>query len=115
MCNLYSLTKGQAAIRDLFRARYDRTGNTVSWNLPRSDGPYRSQHSRWRARACNGALGNAWTASVRRRAGHQHPQSDKPALARVARPAKPVPRAGDFVLRMRGHEASQDADVVCAE
>jgi putative SOS response-associated peptidase YedK len=27
MCNLYSLTKGQAAIRDLFRARNDRTGN----------------------------------------------------------------------------------------
>ena len=27
MCNLYSLTKGQAAIRDWFRAHYDRTGN----------------------------------------------------------------------------------------
>ena len=27
MCNLYSLTKGQAAIRDWFRASYDRTGN----------------------------------------------------------------------------------------
>jgi putative SOS response-associated peptidase YedK len=27
MCNLYSLTKGQAAIRDLFRARRDITGN----------------------------------------------------------------------------------------
>src|SRR5271165_5821651 len=27
MCNLYSLTKGQAAIRDWFRATYDRTGN----------------------------------------------------------------------------------------
>jgi hypothetical protein len=27
MCNLYSLTKGQAAIRDLFRAGNDRTGN----------------------------------------------------------------------------------------
>src|SRR5580700_1626072 len=27
MCNLYSLTKGQAAIRDWFRARRDRTGN----------------------------------------------------------------------------------------
>ena len=26
MCNLYSLTKGQAAIRDLFRARHDRSG-----------------------------------------------------------------------------------------
>ena len=27
MCNLYSLTKGQAAIRDPFRARHDRAGN----------------------------------------------------------------------------------------
>ena len=27
MCNLYSLTKGQAAIRDWFRATNDRTGN----------------------------------------------------------------------------------------
>ena len=27
MCNLYSLTKGQAAIRDWFRACNDRTGN----------------------------------------------------------------------------------------
>ena len=27
MCDLYSLTKGQAAIRDWFRAGYDRTGN----------------------------------------------------------------------------------------
>jgi hypothetical protein len=27
MCNLYSLTKGQAAIREWFRAQHDRTGN----------------------------------------------------------------------------------------
>ena len=27
MCNLYSVTKGQAAIRDLFRATNDRAGN----------------------------------------------------------------------------------------
>jgi hypothetical protein len=27
MCNLYSLTKGQAEIRDWFRAKHDRTGN----------------------------------------------------------------------------------------
>jgi hypothetical protein len=27
MCNLYSLTNGQAAIRDWFRARHDHTGN----------------------------------------------------------------------------------------
>ena len=27
MCNLYSLTKGQAAVRDWFRAKHDRAGN----------------------------------------------------------------------------------------
>ena len=27
MCNLYSVTKGQAAIRDLFSVRHDRAGN----------------------------------------------------------------------------------------
>jgi hypothetical protein len=27
MCNLYSLTKGQAAIRDWSRAKHDRTGD----------------------------------------------------------------------------------------
>jgi hypothetical protein len=30
MCNLYSVTKGQSAIRDLFRVRRDRTGN-LNW------------------------------------------------------------------------------------
>ena len=30
MCNLYSVTKGQAAIRDAFRAMVDRTGNMPS-------------------------------------------------------------------------------------
>ncbi len=27
MCNLYSVTKGPAAIRDLFSVKHDRTGN----------------------------------------------------------------------------------------
>jgi hypothetical protein len=27
MCNLYSLTKGQSAIRDLFAVKHDRSGN----------------------------------------------------------------------------------------
>jgi putative SOS response-associated peptidase YedK len=31
MCNLYSLTKGQSAIRDLFSVRHDRTGNLPSF------------------------------------------------------------------------------------
>src|ERR1700709_2158907 len=30
MCNLYSVTKGQAAIREAFRAMVDRTGNMPS-------------------------------------------------------------------------------------
>jgi putative SOS response-associated peptidase YedK len=30
MCNLYSLTKGQAAIRQLFRVSRDQTGNLPS-------------------------------------------------------------------------------------
>ena len=38
MCNLYSLTKGQAAIRDWFRASNDRTGN-----LPRFPGIFPDQ------------------------------------------------------------------------
>lgn len=30
MCNLYSLTKGQSAIRDLFAVKHDRAGNLPS-------------------------------------------------------------------------------------
>jgi hypothetical protein len=30
MCNLYSLTKGQSAIRDLFRAKHDRAGKWLA-------------------------------------------------------------------------------------
>jgi hypothetical protein len=49
MCNLYSLTKGQSAIRDLFRARNDRTGNLSLFPgvFPDSDG---SDRSAWRGR-----------------------------------------------------------------
>jgi hypothetical protein len=39
MCNLYSLTKGQAAIRDLFRARHDRTGMGKPPMLQQREGP----------------------------------------------------------------------------
>ena len=45
MCNLYSETKGQAAIRGLFRVQQDRTGNLPSFpgDLPRPDGSHRPQ------------------------------------------------------------------------
>jgi hypothetical protein len=31
MCNLYSITKNQAAIRDLFQVHHDHTGNPASF------------------------------------------------------------------------------------
>ena len=58
MCNLYSLTKGQTAIRDWFRASNDRTGTCrCSAQFSRPNGTDRAQRSRRRARACHGALG----------------------------------------------------------
>ena len=59
----------------------------------RPNGSDRSQWSRWRARACYGALGRAMATAVWRRADHQHSQCRQPALARVAWQAKPLHRA----------------------
>jgi hypothetical protein len=48
---LYSLTKGQAAIRDLFRAKYDRTGNLPLFPaiFPDQFAPHRPSRRGWRA------------------------------------------------------------------
>ena len=62
MCNLYSETKGQAAIRDLFRTTHDRTGNLPAFpassptSLRRSCATVRmvSANWLWRAGACRG-------------------------------------------------------------
>jgi putative SOS response-associated peptidase YedK len=58
MCNLYSLTKGQSAIRDLFAAKHDRTGNLPLFPSvypdqlapivrPRADGERELVMARW--------------------------------------------------------------------
>jgi putative SOS response-associated peptidase YedK len=99
MCNLYSLTKGQAAVRDWFRARYDRTGN-----LPLFPGIFPDQMAPIVRAGADGerelimALGHARVASVSARADDEHSQPLKPALARLARPAKPLSGRGDLVL-----------------
>jgi putative SOS response-associated peptidase YedK len=99
MCNLYSETKGQAAIRALFRATHDRTGN-----LPTFPGIFPDQlapivrNSPDRERELVMALGHARPAAVWRPAGHQHPQRREPALARLAG-EEPLPRASYIVLR----------------
>jgi putative SOS response-associated peptidase YedK len=49
MCNLYSLTKGRAAIRDWFRARHDYTGN-----LPLFPGIFPDQFARIVRRTADG-------------------------------------------------------------
>jgi hypothetical protein len=72
MCNLYSLTKGQAAIRDWFRARHDRTGN-----LPLLPGIFPDQTARndidGERELVIGRWGMPGAAVVRGRAGDQHP------------------------------------------
>ena len=99
MCNLYSLTKSQAAIRDLFAAKHDRTGN-----LPLFSGIFPDQMApivRGGAvgeRGCHGALGNARTSTVRRPAGDEHSQRRKPTLAGMAQQAKPLHRPSDTAI-----------------
>jgi hypothetical protein len=60
MCNLYSVIKGQQAIRELFRAMTDITGNMprASGHLPRLRCPDRPQWS-GRPRADDGAVEHA--------------------------------------------------------
>ena len=116
MCNLYSLTKGQAAIRDWFRGSHDRTGN-----LPLFPGIFPDQMAPIVRNGADGerelvmaALGHAGAASVWRRADHQHSQCRQPTLARMARQAEPLHRARDFFLRVRRYHAAQDAEMVRA-
>ena len=114
MCNLYSLTKGQAAIRDWFRASNDRTGN-----LPLFPGIFPDQMAPIVRNGANGErelvmarwgmpgppqFGGAPITNIR--------NVGKPALARLARQTQPLHRAGNLVLRVRRHEAAQDAEVV---
>jgi len=75
MCNLYSLTKGQAAIRDWFRASNDRTGNLplfpgsspTNWLRSFAMEPTASASWSWLA-------GDAGSGAVRRRSDHQYSQ-----------------------------------------
>ncbi len=116
MCNLYSLTKGQAAIRDLLRARNDRTGN-----LPLLPGIFPDQMAPIVRTAADGER-----ELVMARWGMPGPpQYDAQPVTNIrnvssphwrgwARQAKPLSRPGDIVLRVRRHKATQDAHLVRA-
>ncbi len=116
MCNLYSLTKGQSAIRDLFRASRDRAGNLplLPAIFPDQLAPIVRVGADGERELVDGALGHAGAAAIRRRANHQYPQREEPALATLARANEPLRRSGDVLLRIRRHQAAQNADVVRA-
>ena len=67
MCNLYSVTKGQSAIRDLFAVKYDRAGNLPPLPAIFPDqmapivrvAPRASASSSWRVGACPGRRSSA--------------------------------------------------------
>ena len=116
MCNLYSMTKSQAAIIAITRAMRDKAGNLpplpgifpdyfapIVRNAP--DGVRELAMARW-GMPGPPAIGGAAITNIR--------NVKSPALARLAKACKPLRRAVDFVLRVRRHEAAQDADVVCA-
>jgi putative SOS response-associated peptidase YedK len=117
MCNLYSLTKGQSAIRDLFAVKNDRTGSLPLFPgiFPDQMAPIVRGGPDGERELVMGALGDAPTATVRRPAGQEPPKRRKPALARRAREAQSLHRSCNVVLRVRGHEATQDAQMVRAE
>ncbi len=91
LCNLYSVTKGQAAIIVLARAMRDASGNLASQpgRLSGRQGPRSAQRARRHARVGDAALGKAGRASVRRRADHQHSQHEVRPLAGLAAAGKP--------------------------
>jgi hypothetical protein len=74
--------------------------------------PDYSQCAGWRTRAHAGPLGHAGTAAVWWCAHHQHPQPGQSALARLAECRPSLCRAVQLLLRIRRHQAAQDADLV---
>jgi putative SOS response-associated peptidase YedK len=106
MCNLFSVTKDQSAIRNLFRVSHDRVGN-----LPTQPAIFPDQMAPIVRVGPDGkrelvALGNARASTIWRRADHEHPQRQEPGLAALAREGESLRRAGNVPLQIRGHQAS---------
>lgn len=72
MCNLYSITRNQAAIRDLFKVTKDSAGNLPPLPAVFPDNPAPGVRS-FEGEREHDALGHARAAAVWRRADHQYP------------------------------------------
>jgi hypothetical protein len=114
MCNLYSLTKGQAAIIAMTRAMRD-VGNLpplpgifpdyvvpIVRNAP--DGQRELTMARW-GMPCPPQFGTAPVTNIR--------NTKSAHWQRWLKPREPMFGAVDFILRVRRHEAEEDADLVC--
>src|SRR5208337_3513584 len=115
-CNLYSLTKGQSAIRDLFRVRHDRTGN-----LPLFPSIFPDQLAPIVRRGSDGErelVMARWGMPGPPQFGGQPVTNIRnvmsPHWRGMAGQQSSLPPPGDIVLRMGRHQADEDADVVCA-
>ena len=75
MSNLYSVTNGQSAIRDLFAVKHDRAGNLPPLPVifPDQMAPILRVAARRRAQAHSGALGLACATAIRRPASDEYP------------------------------------------
>jgi len=101
---------GPAAIIALFRVMNRYVGNLPP--MPRLSRSNRAQRRR-RTRTDDDALGNAASSEVRRAASHQHPEHRIAALARLAEAGKPLPGAGQQLLRICARaEPADQKDVV---
>jgi putative SOS response-associated peptidase YedK len=76
MCSLYSLTKGQAAIRDWFRARHDYAGNLPLFPsiFPDQTAPIVRNGAVGERELVVARWGMPWSVSVWRPTGYEHPQ-----------------------------------------
>ena len=115
MCNLYSVTKGQSAIRDLFRASHDRAGN-----LPLLPAIFPDQL----APIVRVGAGGERELVMARWGMPGPPQFGGAPITNIRNLDSPHWRGrlgkrnrcivpGDVVLRVCRHQAPQDADMVC--
>jgi hypothetical protein len=121
MCNLYSITSNQEAIRALFRKVNRYVGNLASMPgvFPDYPAPVIRNTDEGEGRELDPrAVGHAATTAHRRPAGHQHPQHVIAALAHVAQAGDPVSRSGPQLRGVRAGAKPGDEEgrrLVCAE
>ena len=100
MCNLYSITTNQEAIRALFRVINRYVGNLAPMPGVFPDYPAPVVRNAAIERELTLMRWGMPAAEVRWSAGHQHSEHLVAALARLAEAGKPMPGAGQQLFRI---------------